>query len=98
MVSNVDLITKYLNDKIVKKEQSKWEYQDKLIIFSKDYFSPKIFDTGQINLSQNTYSIHHFSQSWFGFKKKSIQYLKKVCFFVIGYKNTRNLIKYLKNE
>lgn len=98
MVSNVDLISNYLKDKTDKIDQTKISYQDKLIIFSRDYFSPKNFDTGEINMTTNTYSIHHFSQSWFGIKKKTIQFLKKICFFIIGYKNTRRIIKYIKNE
>ena len=35
-----------------------------LEIFSEDYFSPKNFTNGQICISPNTFSIHHFSSSW----------------------------------
>ena len=32
--------------------------------FSVDFFSPKTWNTGEIQTTQNTYSIHHFSGSW----------------------------------
>ncbi len=33
-------------------------------IFPKDYFCPKIWETKEIKLTQNTYTIHHFAYSW----------------------------------
>ncbi|MBP6064544.1 glycosyltransferase [Bacteroides sp.] len=35
-----------------------------------DYFSPKTWDTKELNITANTYSIHHFAGSWK--KKKSL--------------------------
>lgn len=39
-------------------------------ILSCDYFSPKSYTTGKINITDNTYSIHHFAGSWLVGKKK----------------------------
>jgi hypothetical protein len=36
-----------------------------LIIYPTDYFNPKDFITGNITISSNTHSIHHFAMSWF---------------------------------
>lgn len=33
-------------------------------IFSTEYFCPKSFRTGKVNLTENTISIHHFDMSW----------------------------------
>ncbi|GHU74396.1 glycosyl transferase [Spirochaetia bacterium] len=33
--------------------------------YPQDYFSPKDFITGKINITANTYSIHHYAMSWF---------------------------------
>lgn len=33
-------------------------------VFAADYFSPKRYDTGEIEITEHTYSIHHFSGSW----------------------------------
>lgn len=35
-----------------------------LIIYPKEYFCPKDYKTGFINLTDNTYTIHYFSGSW----------------------------------
>lgn len=34
------------------------------VIFPNEYFSPKNWKTGEINLTKNTYTIHHFNASW----------------------------------
>lgn len=44
-------------------------------IFPNDFFYPKDFRTGFINISKNTYSIHHYTASWF--TKKQKKQLKK---------------------
>ena len=33
-------------------------------IFPSEYFSPKDFFTGKLDITKNTYSIHHFAESW----------------------------------
>ncbi len=33
-------------------------------LFPNDYFCPKDYKTGKINITQNTYTIHHFNGSW----------------------------------
>lgn len=35
-----------------------------ITIYPSDYFSCKSYDTGKIEISKNTYSVHHFSGSW----------------------------------
>ncbi len=44
--------------------------EDKVAIFPKDYFCPKSYVTGEINLSENSYCIHNFSGSWLTDKQK----------------------------
>ena len=50
------------------KQQQKKDY----IIFSKEYFSPKNPTTLEVNISDNTYSIHHFDGSWFTEEEKKL--------------------------
>lgn len=33
-------------------------------IYPKDYFCPKDYYTGELNITPNTYSIHHYSATW----------------------------------
>ncbi len=37
---------------------------DDVYIYSSDYFCAKSFYTGKINVTENTYTIHHFKGSW----------------------------------
>lgn len=45
-------------------------------IYPIDYFCPMSFQSGEISLTKNTYSIHHFSASWFTEEEKYIQLLR----------------------
>ena len=44
----------------------KSSYQDlgDVVFYPFDYFCPKDWNTGKINITSNTYTIHHFSGSW----------------------------------
>ena len=50
-------------------EQNFWHFR----IYPKDYFCPKDYITGQILLTENTYTIHHFSGSWHSPRQKKWQ-------------------------
>lgn len=39
-------------------------------IYPSEYFNPKDFTTGRIVVTENTYSIHHFSMSWYNPEQK----------------------------
>lgn len=43
---------------------------DAVTVYPVDYFCPKSFDTGLIERTENTYSIHHFDASWFTEEKQ----------------------------
>lgn len=38
--------------------------KDDVYIFPNDYFCPKVWETKEIILTQNTHTIHHFAASW----------------------------------
>lgn len=44
--------------------------KDDVVIYPKDYFCPKSCQNGEINLTENTYTIHHFSGSWLESKEE----------------------------
>ncbi len=55
--------SQYLYRQINSKEE--FSYDKGIInIFPVDYFSPKKWDTKELKLTENTYSIHHFAGSW----------------------------------
>ena len=44
---------------------TQFDLDEKVInVFPVDFFSPKKWDTGEITVTDNTYSIHHFAASW----------------------------------
>ena len=55
--------------KVGLKQNNKFQIiNDYLYIYPKDYFCPKSYKTNEINITENTFCIHHFAGSW---KKKS---------------------------
>lgn len=44
-----------------------------LTIFPTEYFCPKSYETNEINITENTYSIHWFNASWFTPIQKKIR-------------------------
>jgi mannosyltransferase OCH1-like enzyme len=95
---NVVIITDYLKSKNVVTDEGINHYENKLIIYTKDYFSPKVFDTKKIELTENTYSIHHFSQTWTSAKHQFIQKGKFVLIKILGVKKTRKIIDRINNK
>lgn len=49
-----------------------------LRIYPKDYFCPKDYESGEIILTQNTVSIHHYDASWHGPLEKIYNYCCKL--------------------
>lgn len=91
MTTNVETITKIclekgllLNNKLQNIEGVKF--------YPKEYFCPKDHKTGKINLTSDTYTIHHFAGSWIPTHKK----IKGEFIKVIGDKNTEKLVKIKK--
>lgn len=37
---------------------------NEITLYPTDYFCPKSFETGLLNITENTYSIHHYDGSW----------------------------------
>ena len=66
--------------------------QNTLIVFPFDYFCAKNFETGQISVTKNTYTIHHFDSSWLPFFSK----MRRGAVRVIGHKSTERFISILR--
>lgn len=48
-----------------------------LTLFPSDYFCPKDSDTLKINLTKNSYTIHHFDGSWLPRNRKFVKFMTK---------------------
>jgi len=54
----------------LKRENSIQILKDNIKIFPEEYFCPKNYFTGEINITANTSAIHHYDASWIPEKKK----------------------------
>ncbi len=62
---NTESITAFMkNKKSLKIDNTFQILEGYCTIYPSDYFSPKSWKTLKINLTANTYSIHHFAASW----------------------------------
>ena len=57
-------------------------------IYPKDYFCPKNYVTRKIEITENTYMIHHFADSWFPPYKKFKLKMKHI----LGYRITEKIV------
>lgn len=63
MTTNVDLITNFCIKEGFEINNST-QKKNGILLLSKDFFSPKDNITGNISITENTYTIHYFSGSW----------------------------------
>lgn len=76
-------------------------YQDlkEVVFYPHDYFCPKDWNTGNINITDNTHTIHHFSGSWHSKKEKKQIAKKKKLIEKYGEElGNEKYIKYLKKQ
>ena len=50
---------------------------DDVFIYPSEYFSPKSWETGEIRLTANTYTIHHFAASWHSHRERIYYWVKR---------------------
>lgn len=88
-----DIITKNFNIKLNNKSQ---KLPEGINIYSREFFSPKEFGTGRINLTNNTYIIHHFNASWHSKEEKLYWKIKRLLTRLIGEKLSDNILGYYR--
>lgn len=87
LTTNVDIIGGLMEEKGFILKNGLYNFQNIITIFPKDYFCPKSHTTGKIELTENTYTIHHFAGSW----KSSSDRLKRRIVYLIGVKTVHRL-------
>lgn len=87
LTTNVDIIGGLMEEKGFILKNGLYNFQNIITIFPKDYFCPKSHTTGKIELTENTYTIHHFAGSW----KNSSDRLKRRIVHLIGVKTVHRL-------
>jgi hypothetical protein len=65
LTTNVQTITRITVENYgMKLNNTYQELRDGLVVYPKDYFCPKSYKTGIVELSANSHCIHHFDSSW----------------------------------
>ena len=81
LTTNVVTITNYMLPLGLKQDNTYQDFPGLITFYPKDYFCPKSYKDGQIYLTDNTYTIHHFAGSWI---TKSDRLRAKVYDIVVG--------------
>lgn len=77
----VEITTNLLKKQGLKKENN-IQLINNVKIYPTDYFCPIKLGTNKINITSNTFSIHHYSASWY----KGNKYIKKLNYYLIPIK------------
>ncbi len=81
----VEVTSKLLKEKGMK-EINEIQNINGMIIYTIEYFCPKVMGTNKLKITQNTYSIHHYTASW----KSNNKIIRKIGYYLIP---TKQFIK-----
>lgn len=96
--SNTFIITQIMKEKGFVMNNTFQEINNYVTFYPNDYFCPKSYKTGNIELTDNSYCIHHFAKSWIPMKEKWRNIIKMKMMNIFGYKNIQNIIDILKRN
>ena len=65
------------------------DFNNEVLVFNDAYFSPKVFDSREVELTPYTYAIHHYQNSWFSPKAKAYYRFRTFLIRVLGYSFVR---------
>lgn len=64
LTTNVEIITNYMLPHGLKQDNTLQNFPGLITIYPKDFFCPKSPENEKLYLTENSYTIHHFSGSW----------------------------------
>jgi len=64
-------------------------YQKEVLLFNDAFFSPKVFDSREVELTPYTYAIHHYQNSWFSPKAMAYYRFRTFLIKLFGYQFVR---------
>lgn len=77
LTTNVEYITNYFVARGLKPNDTEQNIAG-FVLYPKDYFCPKNPRTLKIEITKNTYAIHHFASSWVPVKTRMRKRIKKI--------------------
>jgi hypothetical protein len=81
---SLDLTTVVVNTSTILKKHN-WKPDNSIQtilgtkIYPPEYFNPMDYESGKINITENTYSIHHYASSWLSTSEKRIIQISRWC-------------------
>lgn len=65
------------------------DMEKEVLEFHDAFFSPKIFDSREVEITPYTYAIHHYQNSWFSPKAKAYYRFRAFLINILGLKFVR---------
>lgn len=96
--SNTFIITQMMKQKGFKMTNSFQEIEGYVAFYPNDYFCPKSYKTGRIELTKNSACIHHFAKSWIPAGKRFRNIAKMKVMNIVGPKPVQFVINLIKRK
>lgn len=64
LTTNVKVITDYMMERGLRADDTFQDFPGLITLYPHDWFCPKSWKTGEITITDNTHTIHHFAASW----------------------------------
>lgn len=96
MTSNTSIITDLMLQKGFVMNNKFQELKDYVAFYPNDYFCPKSYKTGRIELTSNSACIHHFAKSWIAPHEKWKNTLKMKLMGILGPERVQKIINLFK--
>lgn len=96
MTSNTSIITDLMLQKGFVMNNKFQEIKDYVAFYPNDYFCPKSYKTGRIELTANSACIHHFAKSWIAPHKRWRNIAKMKVMSIVGAERVQKIIDLFK--
>lgn len=96
--SNTVIITEMMKPKGFVMNNKFQEIPGYVTFYPNDYFCPKSYVTGNIELTKNSYCIHHFAKSWVPMKDKWRNIAKLKAMRIFGADNVQRLFRLIRPQ
>ena len=73
----------------------KLDMKKNVLEFNDVFFSPKVFDSREVEITPYTYAIHHYQNSWFSPQAKAYYRARSILVKLFGLSFVRNVEKLL---
>ena len=98
METNVEKITKLLEDKGVVRDNSYQEIAEGIVVYPKEYFSPYDYGNCVLEKTEHSICVHHFFVSWLPWQERIKKKLKRILVGIIGKRKMVELRNKLRHQ